>query len=310
MGSVYLRANAATKRATASRRATGSLQPRWPLSPFAQNDGSPQLQRQASSSRTQSSRHSSCCSLVLVLCTQLSRHFWLSERQSRVQAWSAREAGASKINAAMKAARIADLLGQRTLQRAARGTDLNCLCAWALAGTGLADEDAAVIRGLLRTLFGLRRAFRKQPAERPAQASDDPRAQDPWVAGVLADLGERYQLGPDKPEGVQILRRTGRARFNPMMVFLAIAGRAVVGFYEVRGHGDKPEDVARALLDARITGELAVRGLSPAGDRVEDWGGTVLIRRYQGTCDDSKAAANAVRFMCQQSDQIMDTAAE
>src|SRR5438270_832046 len=75
-----------------------------------------------------------------------------------------------------------------------------------LAGSGGADEDARVIRGLLRTIFGLRRALRKAPAAEARPA--DPREQDAWVAGLLAELGDRYRLGDDKPEGAQVLRRT------------------------------------------------------------------------------------------------------
>jgi len=78
----------------------------------------------------------------------------------------------------------------------------------------------------------------------------------------------------------------------------------------VRGHGDDPAAEARKLLDRQISAALESRGLSVASEKIEDWGGTVLVRRYQGRCDDAKAAASAIRFMCQESDQVMDTAAE
>ncbi len=140
-----------------------------------------------------------------------------------------------------------------------------------------------MFRGLLRTLFGLRRAFRG-PAHAPAPAAPaDPRAADPWLAGILSALGDRYQLAAD---------------------------HFVTGVYEARGHGDAGADDARKLLSDKIDGPLAERGLLPCGDKIEDWGGTVVIRRYQGRCDDAQAAARAVRFLCQESDQIMDTAAE
>jgi hypothetical protein len=106
------------------------------------------------------------------------------------------------------------------------------------------------------------------------------------------------------------MRRTGRARFNPMMVFLRAAERLVVGIYEVRGHGAQPDQEARRVLDAKVTTALQALGLSAAGDRTEEWGGLVLIRRYEGRVDEPATAASAIRFMCQESDQIMDTAAE
>jgi hypothetical protein len=168
-----------------------------------------------------------------------------------------------------------------------------------------------VLRRLLRTLSGLRRAARgSSAAPAPPPSLADPRARDPWMAAVLGALGERYQLGEDKADGAQVLRRTGRTRFNPMLVYLSAAARSVVGFYEVRAHGERAADEARAVLDAKISVALQARGLEAAGDRVEDWGGTVVIRRYQGRVEEPGAAAGAVRFMCQESDQVMDTAAE
>ena len=167
-----------------------------------------------------------------------------------------------------------------------------------------------MFRRLLRAFFGLKRALRPSSAPAAPPASEDPRAADPWVAAVLGALGERYKLGDDRHDGAQLLRRTGRARFNPMMVYLRPPQRTVVGFYEVRGHGEVPETDARRVLDAQVNGRLEAFGLQPAQDRVEDWGGKVLIRRYEGRCDDAAQAAGAVRFMCQESDQIMDTAAE
>jgi hypothetical protein len=160
-----------------------------------------------------------------------------------------------------------------------------------------------VIRRLLRLL-------RPSP-KRPPRQPEDPRvAADPWLAKMFAQLGERYRLGADGPDGAQVLRRTARARFNPMQVWLRRGERVVVGEYQVRAHGDGGEEQARALLDARVAPSLRDLGLSPAGETLEEWGGHVLIRRYQGRCDDSGQAAAAVRFMCQESEQIIDTAAE
>ena len=169
----------------------------------------------------------------------------------------------------------------------------------------------AVLRRVLRTFFGLRRALRDGgKSAGTSGALADPRAQDPWMAALLTALGERYGLGEDKPEGAQVLRRTGRARFNPMLVYLRAAERTVTGFYEVRGHGRDPAAAARQLLDAKVTPALQDRGLAAAADRLEEWGGVVVVRRYQGRCDDAAQAASAIRFMCQESDQVMDTAAE
>jgi hypothetical protein len=128
---------------------------------------------------------------------------------------------------------------------------------------------------------------------------------------MLARLGERYRLGEDGADGTRILRRTGRERFNPMQVWLRPAERLVVGEYEVRAHGDAASALAqaRALLDARLSGPLAKLGLSPEREAVEEWGGQVLIRRYQGRLDDASRAADAIQFICN-SEQIIDTNAE
>jgi hypothetical protein len=129
---------------------------------------------------------------------------------------------------------------------------------------------------------------------------------------MLAHLGERYRLGDEGADGIRILRRTSRERFNPMQVWLRPSERLVVGEYEVRAHGDPASAAteARALLDARISAPLAGLGLAPGREAVEEWGGQVLIRRYQGRLDDAARAAAAIHFMCQESEQIIDTAAE
>jgi hypothetical protein len=129
---------------------------------------------------------------------------------------------------------------------------------------------------------------------------------------MLGHLGERYRLGDDGADGTRILRRTGRERFNPMQVWLRPSERVVVGEYEVRAHGDTASALseARALLDARLSGPLAKLGLAPGPDAVEEWGGQVLTRRYQGRLDDAARAAAAIHFICQESEQIIDTNAE
>jgi hypothetical protein len=147
---------------------------------------------------------------------------------------------------------------------------------------------------MFRKLLQLFRARPKRPA--------DPRlAQDPWLGAIFASLGERYQLAP---AGARILRRTGRARFNPMPVWLQ--GRTVRGDYEVRGD----PALARSLLDARVSAPLAALGLSPAGETVEDWAGSVLTRRYEGSCGSAGQAAAAVRFLCEDSELQVNLAAE
>jgi hypothetical protein len=160
-----------------------------------------------------------------------------------------------------------------------------------------------MIRRLLRLL---------RPAPRPPpRLPQDPRvAADPWLATMFAQLGDRYRLGAEGPDGAQVLRRTARARFNPMQVWLRSSEHAVLGDYQVRAHGDHGTEKARALLDARVSPALRQLGLDPSGETVEEWGGHVLTRRYLGRCDDPLRGAAAVRYMCQDSEQIIDTAAE
>ena len=158
----------------------------------------------------------------------------------------------------------------------------------------------------------LRSFFRPRPPPPPRRPADARLAQDPWLGGVFARLGDRYQLGADGPDGARILRRTGRARFNPMPVWLTSAGKLVRGDYEVRGQGDRDVAAAqsRSLLDQRVTGQLEALGLLPSGESVEEWAGTVLTRRYQGRCESPEQAAAAVRFLCEESETQINTAAE
>lgn len=127
---------------------------------------------------------------------------------------------------------------------------------------------------------------------------------------MLDDLGERYRLGGDLSDGIQVLRRTGKARFNPMRVYLRTPDRTVTGDYDVRVREGKTLARGRALLDQRVSTPLAALGLKPVSETVEEWGGQVIVRRYQGACPDARIAAAAVRFMCEQSEQVMDAAAE
>ncbi|HWE23588.1 MAG TPA: hypothetical protein VG496_06570 [Myxococcales bacterium] len=160
---------------------------------------------------------------------------------------------------------------------------------------------------MIRRLLRLLRPAPKAPPRQP----EDPRvAGDPWLAKMFAQLGERYRLGGDGPDGTQVLRRTARARFNPMLVWLRPSERVVLGDYQVRAHGEQSADDARSLLDARITPALRQLGIESSSESLEEWGGHVLIRRYQGRCDEPSLAAAVVRYMCQESEQIIDTAAE
>src|SRR5260370_13426421 len=122
---------------------------------------------------------------------------------------------------------------------------------------------------MLRRLW---RLLRRAPAK-PKPSEDQRLAANPWLGGIFARLGERYQLAPD---GARILRRTGRARFNPMPVYLDDKKRDVHGGFEVRGD----PAAAPALLDQRLTSQLAAAGLSPAGEAVEAWARTVPKRQY------------------------------
>ncbi len=142
------------------------------------------------------------------------------------------------------------------------------------------------------------------PAPRPPA---DPRlATDAWLGAVFAQLGDRYQLGPDSPDGARVLRRTGRARFNPMPVWLRSTDFLVRAEYEARGE----EAAARALLDQRLSGRLQALGLASASESVEEWAGTVVTRRYQGTCTAAASAAAVVRFVCEESETQINLAAE
>jgi hypothetical protein len=138
---------------------------------------------------------------------------------------------------------------------------------------------------------------------RPRPPADPRLAADPWLGGIFARLGDRYQLGPD---GARVLRRTGRARFNPMPVWLTTADHGVRADYEVRGDAA----AGKALLDQRVGGRMQALGLAPLEESVEEWAGTVLTRRYQGRCDSAEQAAAAVRFACEESETQVNLAAE
>jgi len=152
----------------------------------------------------------------------------------------------------------------------------------------------------------LRALFRPRPPPPPPRPADPRLGADPWLGRIFALLPDRYQLGGDVADGTQVLRRTGRARFNPMQLWLKTTDRVVLGDYEVRGD----PAAARTVLDARVSGRLATLGFSVAVESVQDWGGNVLTRRYQGRCEAPEQAAAAIRFFCEDSEQQMNLAAE
>lgn len=156
---------------------------------------------------------------------------------------------------------------------------------------------------MLRKLL---RLFRSRAPSRPQRPADPRLEADPWLGRIFALLGDRYQLGADSPEGARVLRRTGRARFNPMPVWLRAPERSVRAEYEVRGDAA----AAKALLDARVSARLSALGLGVASDAVEEWAGTVLTRRYEGQCETAQSAAAVVRFVCQESETQVNLAAE
>jgi hypothetical protein len=163
---------------------------------------------------------------------------------------------------------------------------------------------------LLRFFYALRHKLRGAKKAKP-QRPRDPRVEaDPWLFQMLEELGERYQLGSGLRDGIQVMRRTARTRFNPMRVYLTPADRGVSGDYDVRVRDGRPVAEGRALLERRVTPSLAGWGLQPVAETIEEWGGHVITRRYQGLCPDPMIAAAAVRFMCEQSEQVMDVTAE
>lgn len=167
------------------------------------------------------------------------------------------------------------------------------------------------MRSAAAVLNRLRRWLRGLLSGEPPKPPPDPRAlASPWLAAMLDKVGDRYRLGPDTPNGIQLLRRTGKARFNPMRTYLRPDGHVVVCDYEVHVHGGKSIDDGRAMLDRDVGPRLAPLGLRAGADRVETWAGEFLTRRYEGACPDVETAAAAVRFACELSETVMDTAAE
>ena len=160
-----------------------------------------------------------------------------------------------------------------------------------------------IYQGFLRALRGLRKSKVRRPP--------DPRIDaDAWLSTMFDELGERYRLGKDVADGIQVLRRTARARFNPMRVYLRPSNRAVIGDYDVRLRDGKTVSDGRSLLDRKVGARLSELGLRPTKEATEEWGGLVITRRYEGLCPDPHLAASAVRFMCEESEQVIDAAAE
>ena len=165
-------------------------------------------------------------------------------------------------------------------------------------------------RPLARALFHLRQRWwptRKPRIERPPDSRVDA---SPWLRGLLDEVGDRYRLGPDVSDGIQVMRRTGKERFNPMRVYLQTSHNLVLGDYDLRIRDGRSLEEGRQLLDERVSRRVSALGLRPVRETVEEWGGQVITRRYAGECPDPKIAAAAVRFICEESEQIIDTAAE
>jgi len=162
---------------------------------------------------------------------------------------------------------------------------------------------------VLGILFRLKRLF-TTGRPRPSRPADPRVDSDPWLAPLFDALGERYRLGGQTPEGLQLLRRTGKERFTPQRLYLRPDSHHLRGDYDVRVREGATLETGRSLLDSRVGAPLQQLGLSPTQESVEEWGGQVITRRYEGTVADPVQAAAAVRFICERSEQIIDTAAE
>jgi hypothetical protein len=155
-------------------------------------------------------------------------------------------------------------------------------------------------------LFKLVRAIFSRKPKQPTRKVADARIEaDPFLAALFARLGERYSLGSD---GAQILRRTGRARFNPMPVW--IKAQVVSCDYEVRAPSQEAIPQARELLNSRYSSPLAAVGLQQVSEKTEDWAGAVLVRRYEGRCESVDQAASAIRWICEDSETQLNLSAE
>jgi hypothetical protein len=80
--------------------------------------------------------------------------------------------------------------------------------------------------------------------------------------------------------------------------------------YDVRIRNGKPLDEGRAFLKSRIGAPLLAFGLAPTAETVEEWGGQVITQRYQGQVPDAARAAEAIRFICEGSESVLDLSAE
>src|SRR5579863_7216350 len=136
-------------------------------------------------------------------------------------------------------------------------------------------------QAIVRWAWHMAKALRRAP-KRPQRLADLRIDADAWLKDLFETLTDRYRLGEETPHGLQILRRTGRARFNPMRVYVRSGARRLAADYDVRIRDGRPLDFARSLLDQRIGAPLAEWGLKPSSETVEDWGGQVITRRYEG----------------------------
>ena len=163
-----------------------------------------------------------------------------------------------------------------------------------------------------RILIRIGRALRGLFVDKgPPKPPPDPRAlANPWLGTILDRLGDRYRLGPDTPDGIQVLRRTGKARFNPMRAWLRTEGALVACDYEAHVGEGQSVDLGRELLDRQVKERLKALGLVQTSEKVEAWHGHVVTRRYQGACADAGAAVAAIRHICEYSEQVIDAATQ
>ncbi len=166
------------------------------------------------------------------------------------------------------------------------------------------------MKSIVAQLIRIRQALtpkKRSAVQRPPDARVD---REPWLKEMLDVLGERYRLGDDTAQGIQVLCRTGKERFNPMRVWLSVPSKQVAGEYDVRVAPGHTAERGRALLDARVTAPLSSWGLHPTKESSEEWSGLVITRRYEGTCPDASVAAAAVAFLCRGPESVMNTALE
>ena len=95
-----------------------------------------------------------------------------------------------------------------------------------------------------------------------------------------------------------------------MRAWLRAADQAVVCEYEVHVSEMEPVEVGRALLDRAVNKRLEPLGLNQVSEKVEVWHGHLLTRRYEGQCPEVGEVVAALRFICEYSEAVIDTASQ